>query len=79
MINEKTMNNIIGKNIKKYRILYSINNHALTQKNLADKIGVSVSLIGGLESSKSSGGVSIYNLYKISEILGVPIDKFFEK
>ncbi len=78
MINEKTINNKIGKNIKKYRMLYSINYHNLTQKDLAEKVGVSVSLIGGLESRKSNGGISIYNLYKISEILNVPIDKFFE-
>ena len=78
MINEKTINNKIGKNIKKYRMLYSINYHNLTQKDLAEKVGVSVSLIGGLESRKNSSGISIYNLYKISEILNVPIDKFFE-
>ena len=78
MINEKTINNKIGKNIKKYRMLYSINKHNLTQKDLAEKVGVSVSLIGGLESRKSNGGISIYNLYKISEILNVSIDKFFE-
>lgn len=78
MINEKMVNNKIGKNIKKYRLLYSINTQNLTQKDLAEKVGVSVSLIGGLESKKSSGGISIYNLYKISEILNVPIDKFFE-
>lgn len=78
MINEKVINNRIGKNIKKYRLLYSANIHNLTQKDLAEKIGVSVSLIGCLESKKSSQGISIYNLYKISEILNVSIDKFFE-
>ena len=78
MINEKTINERVGKNIKKYRMLYSINVHNLTQSDLADKIGVSVSLIGGLESKNINQGISIYNLYKISEVLGVPIDKFFE-
>ncbi len=72
------MNNKIGKNVRKYRLLYNANIGSLTQNDLAKKIGVSVSLIGGLESSKTSQGISIYNLYKISEVLGVSIDKFFE-
>lgn len=75
---EKEINVLVGKNIKRYRILYSLNNNPITQKDLAKKIGVSVSLIGGLESSKYDGGVSLYNLYKISEALKVPINKFFE-
>ena len=78
MTQEQKINERIGKNIKKYRLLYGINYKELTQKELAEKIGVSTSLIGSLESKKSSGGISVYNLYKISETLKVPIDKFFE-
>lgn len=74
---EKTLNKIIGKNIKKYRLLYNLNNK-LTQQELAKRIGVSTSLIGGLESNKVSQGISIYNLYKISTILKTPIDNFFK-
>ena len=48
------------------------------KKDLANKIGVSVSLIGTLESNKSTQGISMYNLYKISNILKVNISKFFE-
>ncbi len=78
MKNEKIVNNIVGKNIKKYRILYNANKHSMTQSDLAKRIGVSVSLIGSMESTKVSQGISIYNLYKISEVLDVPINKFFE-
>ena len=75
---EETLNKIIGKNIKKYRLLYNVNKGTLTQKDLAEKVGVSSSLIGGLESNKVNQGVSIYNLYKISEILNVKVDEFFK-
>jgi len=76
---EKGLNKKVGENIKKYRLLYSINNEInFTQKKLAEKIGVSVSLIGALESNKNGQGISIYNLYKISKVLGISINKFFE-
>jgi len=75
---EKEINKRVGENVKKYRLLYSINNEInFTQKMLAEKIGVSVSLIGALESNKSGQGISVYNLYKISRVLGVSFDKFF--
>lgn len=69
--------NIIGKNVKYYRKLYSLNNNDMTQESLAEKTEVSTSLIGNLESKKTHQGISIYNLYKISKILDIPIDKFF--
>ena len=75
---EKELNKRVGKNVKKYMILYNISIGKLTQKDLANKIGVSVSLIGTLESNKSTQGISMYNLYKISNILKVNISKFFE-
>ncbi len=78
MKNEKIVNNMVGKNIKKYRLLYRINSGEMTQSDLAKSIGVSVSLIGGMESTKVNQGISLYNLYKISKVLGVPINKFFE-
>ena len=77
MIKENELNKKVGKNIKKYRLLYNANVGPLTQKDLAERIGVSTSLIGGLESSKNMG-VSIYNLYLISKVLNVKVDKFFE-
>ena len=74
---EKEIYTIIGKNIKYYRKLYSLNVEELTQEHLAELANVSTSLIGNLESKKTYQGLSIYNLYKISLILNVPIEKFF--
>ena len=46
---EKDLYSIIGKNIRYYRKLYSINNDEMTQEKLAEIINVSTSLIGNLE------------------------------
>ena len=54
-----------------------LNVEELTQEHLAELANVSTSLIGNLESKKTYQGISIYNLYKISLILNVPIEKFF--
>ncbi len=75
---EKELNNIIGRNIKKYRKLYSSTYEPITQEQLAEIINVSVSLISSLESEKTNKGISINNLYKISIVLKTPISKFFE-
>ena len=75
---EIELNKIIGKNVKKYRLLYNVNVGKMTQKDLAKKIDVGISTIGNLESSNITQGVSLYNLYKISKTLDVPINKFFE-
>ena len=75
--NEKELYSIIGKNIRYYRKLYSLNKKELTQETLAEIANVSTSLIGNLESKKTYQGISIYNLYKISKILEVPIENFF--
>ena len=72
---QKELNLLIGKNIKKYRLL---NKNKITQEKLAEFANVSVSLISNLESNKSTKGISIKNLYKISIILDTPINKFFE-
>ena len=74
---EKDLYKIIGKNIRYYRKLYSLNKKELTQESLAEIANVSTSLIGNLESKKTYQGISIYNLYKISKILEIPIENFF--
>ena len=66
---EKELFCIIGNNIKYYRKLYSITKNEITQQELANKINVSTSLIGNLESKNTYQGISVYNLYKISKIL----------
>ena len=75
---EENLNRTIGKNVRKYRLIYNANGGEMTQRELASKVGVSVSMIGALESKKITQGVSLYNLYKISEILNVPLTKFLE-
>lgn len=77
---KKELNKIIGKNIRKYRLIYNAyNKNKLTQAKLAEKIGAKTPLIGALESENNNIGVSIYNLYMISKVLNVPINKFFEE
>ena len=73
------LNEIIGKNIKKYRKITIIEGKKLTQEKLAELINVSVSLISNVESNKSKKGISITNLYKISVVLNIPISKFMEE
>ncbi len=77
IIDEKKLFEVIGKNVRYYRKLYSLTHKEMTQEKLAEFIEVSTSLIGNLESKKTYQGISLYNLYKISIILDVPIDKFF--
>lgn len=80
ILNEQDrLNQIIGRNIKFYRELYNINNsEKMTQAKLAKLIGVSTPLIGLLESNNTTQGISTYNLYKISKVLNVSIDKFYD-
>ena len=77
-MNEYELNKIIGRNIKKYRLEYNKKYEKMTQEILAEAINVSVSLISSLESKKNTKGIGITNLYKISIVLKVPINKFFE-
>ena len=77
-MSEDKLNLNIGKNIKKYRYLYNATKGEMKQKDLASKVGVSTSTIGALESPKVNQGVSLYNLYKISKVLGVSIDQLVE-
>ena len=79
-MNSVELKKIVGRNVKKYRLLYNAyNKEKLTQKGLASKIGAKTPLIGALESDNNNMGVSIYNLYMISKVLNVPIEKFFEE
>lgn len=69
---------IIGRNIKYYRLKYSLEKNKLTQEKLAELIGVSTALIGNLESERVHQGISVYTLWKLSSALEVPINSFFE-
>ncbi len=70
---ENELKIIIGNNVKKYR-----KEKGLTQKELASLIGVTTPLLGALESKNIIQGISVYTLYKISKVLKVSIEKFFE-
>lgn len=63
----------IAYNVIKYRRIAGI-----TQEQLAVDIGVSPEFIRKFESTKGSEGLSLISLYKISIVLGVTMDKFFE-
>lgn len=80
LYSEAELNFIIGENIKYYRQLYNLGknkNNRITQERLSELADVSTSLIGNMESEKISQGISMYTLYKISNILSVSIENFF--
>ena len=77
-MNQEKLNYIIGRNIKKYRSIYNNNGIRMTQEKLAEYINVSVSHIRSLERKKKKKGISISNLYKISIVLEIPIQKLIE-
>ena len=80
MYTEVQLNKIIGRNIKYYRELYNVGKprqSRITQEKLAELAEISTSLVGNMESEKIVQGVSLYTLYKISNILQVSIDNFF--
>lgn len=69
---------VIGYNVKYYRNLYNLNKGKMTQENLAELVNVSTALIGNLESEKISQGISVFTLWKISQVLEISFDKLFD-
>jgi len=63
----------IAKNIRKYRKEQNI-----SQEQIAVDIGVSPEFYRKFESTLGSEGISTVNIYKISIVLGISIDKLFE-
>ncbi len=63
----------ISKNIRKYRLEAGI-----TQEQLAVDIGKSYDFIRRLEFKKGEIGCSVKTLYRMSVVLGVTMDHFFE-
>ena len=70
----ENIKSIICKNIKKYR-----NEKGVRLMNLADKLDLSVNHLKRIESVNDRNNILLMTLYKISIILGVRIDKFFEE
>ena len=69
----QNINKTIVDNIVKYRKL-----KGFTQEQLAYYIGLSNEFIRRVETTKGKRGYSVNTIYKISVVLGVRIDKFFE-
>lgn len=64
----------IAYNVRKYRKLAGI-----TQEQLAVDISISPDYIRRFETQKGREGMSLKTLYKVSIVLDVPMDKFFEE
>ena len=64
----------VSKNVRKYRKLAGI-----TQEQLAVDIDMSFDYLRRFESQLGREGISLIKLYKISIVLNVPMNKFFEK
>ena len=62
-----------GLKVQYYRKL-----KGLTQEAFADKIGRSGSFVAKVESPTRPFGVSMETLFKIAEVLDVPVSKLFE-
>ncbi len=69
---EKDIYNVIGKNIKKFRIIKGFKQH-----DLASKLYLSDSFIAKLES-KTRQTISIDTLEQIAKVLDVDITEFFK-
>lgn len=63
-----------GLKVQYYRKLLG-----LTQEAFADKVGKSWSYIAKIESPTRAFGVSMETLFKIAEVLEVPVSKLFEE
>lgn len=62
-----------GLKVQYYRKL-----KGLTQEAFADEIGKSWSFVAKIESPTRSFGVSMETLFKIADVLEVPVSKLFE-
>ena len=65
---------VIGKNIKRYRI-----SAGLTQVQLCDKAGISLSYLTKLESEKCDKSISLSFLNLLANTLNVDITEFFKE
>lgn len=65
---------VIGKNIKKYRAIAG-----LTQVQLCEKTGISLSYLTKLESEKCDKSISLSFLNLLANTLNVDITEFFKE
>ncbi len=69
---DEKLYSVIGKNIKQFRI-----NAGLTQVQLCDKTGISLSYLTKLESDKCDKSISLSFLNLLSNTLNIDITDFF--
>lgn len=62
-----------GLKIQYYRKL-----RGMTQEDFADRIGKSWSFVAKIESPTRAFGVSMETLFKMAEVLEIPVSKLFE-
>ena len=62
-----------GLKIQYYRKLLG-----MTQEDFADRMGKSWSFVAKIESPTRAFGVSMETLFKMAEVLEVPVSKLFE-
>lgn len=70
----ENIKSVVCKNVKKYR-----KEKGVRLMDLAEKLDLSVNHLKRIESVNDRNNISLVTLYKISVILGVRIDKFFEE
>lgn len=63
----------ISERIKKYRLEKN-----LTQRELADKVGISLSYLSKIEASNCNKSFSLHVLFDIADALDVDIREFFD-
>lgn len=61
------------------RVQYYRKLRGLTQEAFADQIGRSWSFVAKIESPTRPFGVSMETLFKIADVLDVPVSKLFEE
>ena len=70
---DPNIKNTICNNIRKYR-----NEKGIRLMDLAEAIDVTPNHLKRIESPNDRNNISLMSLYKISKVLDVRIDKFFE-
>lgn len=65
---------VVARNVRKYRKMAGI-----TQEQLATDIGISNDFLRRFETTFDKEGMSLNTLYKISIVLNVSMEKFFEE
>ena len=60
------------------KIAYYRKKAGLTQEMLAERTGKSVNFIAQVEGTGTVRGVSLETLFKIADVLQVPVSKLFE-